>query len=201
MRFHRKLFIPYGKSDSDFGKPILNDLMEIMRAASLYSFSKMKDSDPRKIHAGQEEDNNRVFFYYDIGTDSELKFFLEDHKKTQQIGGEKTELWYLWNQYVVEELYYLFGDIRHSKGIIEHRTYKDSLSLFVSFEVDEEKIVISFNSMSDKSAEEIEKLVNAKHRYQREAISNLGVNIRYISDMSKEGLYILQTLVTIPAIC
>lgn len=200
-KFHRKLFISYGKSDSDFGKPILNDIMDIMRAASQYSYSKMKDSDPRIIHAGQEEDNNRVFFYYDIRTDKELKFFLENHKKPQQIGGEKSELWYLWNQYVVEELYYLVGDIRHSVGVVEHRTYKDSLSMFVSFVVDEEKIVITFNSMSSKSAEEIKKLVTNKHRYQREAISKLGVIIRYTSFIQESGLYLLKTEVTIPSIC
>lgn len=200
-KFHRKLFIPYGKSNSDFGKPILNDIMDIMRTASHYSYSKMKDTDPRKIHAGKEEDNNRVFFYYDFDNDRELEFFLEDHKKTQQIGGEKSELWYLWNQYVVEELYYLVGDIRHSVGIIEHRTYKESLSMFVRFVVDEEKIVISFNSISDKSADNIKDLVTMKHRYQREAISKLGVSIEYKSNKREDDLYLLQTEVTIPSIC
>lgn len=199
--FHRKLFIPYGKGDNEFGKPILNDIMYIMREASRYSYSKMKDTDPRKTHAEQDEDNNRVFYYYDFMTDRELKFFLEDHKKDQQIGGEKNELWYLWNQYVVEELYYLVGDIRHSEGIIEHRTYKDSLSMYVSFLVDEERIVITFNSMSKKSAEEIKKLVTNKHRYQREAISEFGVDIKYDSFRDRDGLYLLQTVVTIPSIC
>lgn len=200
-KFHRKLFIPYGKRGSVYGKPILNDLMDIMRAASRYSYSKMKDTDPRKIHSGQEEDNNRVFYYYDIKTDSELKFFLEDHKKPKEIGGAKLELWYLWNQYIVEELYYLVGDIRHSIGIIEHRTYKDILSMFVGYMVDEEKIIITFNSMSNKSDKEIKKLVTDKHRYQREAVSKFGVKIEYKSIEKDEGLYLLKTEVTIPSIC
>lgn len=199
--FHRKLFIPYGISDSDYGKPILDNLMDIMRAASRYSYSKMKDSDSRIIHSGQEEDNNRVFFYYDIKKDRELKFFLENHKRAQQIGGEKSELWYLWNQYIVEELYYLVGDIRHSVGVIEHRTYKDSLNMFVSFMVEEERISITFKSMSNKSAKEIEKLVTNKHRYQREAIKKFNVTIGYTSSIQESGLYLLETKVTIPSIC
>lgn len=199
--FHRKLFIPYGKKEGCYGKPILNEIMSIMREASLYSYTRMKNEDPRKRHEGVEEDNNRIFYYYDLNKDKELQFFLEDHKKPEQIGGKKEELWYLWNQYVAEELYYLFGDIRHSMGFIEHRTYKDKLSLFVNFVVEEDKIIITFNSMSDKSAQEIENLVTVKHRYQREAISVLGVSIEYSSDLKENKLYLLQTKVTIPAIC
>lgn len=199
--FHRKLFIPYGKKTGDFGKPILDEIMNIMSAASKYSYSKMNDEDKKNLRGGVEEDNNRVFFYYDYEKNRELRFFLEDHKKPKQIGGQKSELWYLWNQYVVEELYYLFGDIRHCDGVVDHRTHRNTLNMFVSFTVDEEKLVILFNSISSKTAEEIENLVTAKHRYQREAISKLGVSIKYTSSEKGSGHYYLTTEMSIPSIC
>lgn len=199
--FHRKLFIPYGKENCQCGKPILNEMMEIVRAASKYSYSKMSPDDSRQIHSGVEEDNNRIFFYYDIFHNKELKIFLEDHKNIENIGNQKRELWYLWNQYVVEELYYLVGDIRHSDGIIEHRTYRDSLSMFITFSVDEEKLIITFNSISDISAEEIQNKVTSKHRYQREAIKKLGVEIKYLSNLIQDKKYLLKTQVVIPSIC